>query len=260
MSKSFNKIKINFNQIFKKSNPAASPNFFVVFVYVGDVVQVYPENFPENVDLFFEIFPGLRNQAPFFLESDPNMKWEDIPLQLFDVCGPLPWTWEKVAKQALDLKSIPGIYVFEILRCFTTDPLLKEKFDEYCRPEGLEELYNYINRPKRTILEVLQDFPSVAAEIPTNYIFDIIPFMRPRAFSIASPPKEDHHIEILVAVVEFKTNLKKPRRGTCSYWLAHHAVLGETVAIYCEKGSLRPPSTVINFFIFDFDRVDRNTI
>ena len=205
---------------------------------------MFAENFPENVELFFEIFPNLRNQEPFYLVCDPQMSWESIPVQLFDVCGPQPWTWEIVASQLIDLQSIPGVYVFEVLKSFTSDPLLQEKFDEFCKPEGLEELYNYVNRPRRTIMEVLQDFPDAVSGLPPNYIFDIIPFMRPRAFSIASPPKETEHIEILVAVVEFKTNLKKLRKGTCSYWLAHHCKIGQKVSIYCEKGSLRPPITV----------------
>lgn len=208
------------------------------------MLQVYPESFPENVQLFFEIFPQLRNQSPFYVHCDAEMGWEAIPPELMEVVGPMPWTWEKVASQLLDLQSIPGQYVFEILYYFAEDPLLKEKFGEMLVEDGLEALYTYVNRPRRTIIEVLQDFPGVAMNIPANYIFELIPFLRPRAFSICSPPKDSFHIEILVAVVEYKTNLKKMRKGTCSYWLAHHCPIDYPVAVFCEKGSLRPPKTV----------------
>lgn len=223
--------------------------------FIGDVAQVYPENFPENITTFFEIFPGLKDQPPFYIICDPAMSWENIPPELFQVLGPQPWTWEKVATQLLDLQSIPGVYVFEILRSFVKDEdeLLKEKFDELCSAEGLEELYNYVNRPRRTILEILQDFSRVVTNVPVNYIFDLIPFMRSRAFSIASPPREKHHIEILVAVVEYRTNLKKSRKGTCSYWLAHYCRNDQPVAIYCEKGSLRPPAMVRIYLLFNFN-------
>lgn len=49
-----------------------------------------------------------------------------------------------------------------------------------------EELYSYCNRPRRTILEVLHDFPYSRAKIPFQYLFDLIPILQPRAFSIAS--------------------------------------------------------------------------
>jgi len=213
-------------------------------LFSGDAIQVYAENFSENVKSFFDLFPNLKDVAPFFLVSEPDMRWVTIPPAFFKLCGPQPWTWETVATKLLDLQSIPGVYAFQVLGHFAQDPLAKEKFEEYCGPEGLESLYNYINRPRRTILEVLLDFPTTAALIPPNYLLELIPFMRPRAFSIASPPKETHHIEILVAVVQYKTNLKTERKGTCSYWLAHHCDIGQKVGIFVEKGSLRAPTQV----------------
>ncbi|CAL8082460.1 unnamed protein product [Orchesella dallaii] len=207
----------------------------------GDVLQVFADNFPDNVQNFFKLYPQLRNQPPFYLVSVRSMRWVSIPAELFELCGPQPWTWEKVATKIFDFQSIPGVYAFQILRSFATDPLVIEKFDKYRRPEGLEDLYNYTNRPKRTILEVLLDFRNTAVLVPPKYLFELIPFMRPRAFSIASPPCETQHIEILVAVVDYKTNLKTRRRGTCSYWLAEYCQIGQKVGVFCEKGSLRPP-------------------
>ena len=52
-----------------------------------------------------------------------------------------------------------------------------------------EELFSYCNRPRRTITEVLADFPSAAAGVPFSYLFDLIPPLQPRAFSIASAPE-----------------------------------------------------------------------
>lgn len=48
-------------------------------------------------------------------------------------------------------------------------------------------MYDYANRPRRTIAEVLAEFRS--AKIPLEYITDIFPEIRPRQFSIASSSK-----------------------------------------------------------------------
>jgi len=53
-----------------------------------------------------------------------------------------------------------------------------------CYAKRQDELYDYCQRVKRTIREVLDDFRHV--RIPRDYIFDVFPPIRPREFSIAS--------------------------------------------------------------------------
>ena len=65
---------------------------------------------------------------------------------------------------------------------------------------------------RRNILEVLYDFRHTTPNIPPDYLFDLIPAIKQRSFSIASSPT--HHqavLELLVAVVNYRTNLKSPR-------------------------------------------------
>lgn len=50
-----------------------------------------------------------------------------------------------------------------------------------------DDLYEYCNRVRRTIREVLTEFRSVT--VPKEYIFDLFPPLRPRQFSIASSVK-----------------------------------------------------------------------
>ena len=51
-------------------------------------------------------------------------------------------------------QAIPRRYVFEVLAKVTTSDLEKDKLEEFLTPAGLEEMYSYCNRPKRTVLEV----------------------------------------------------------------------------------------------------------
>ena len=50
-----------------------------------------------------------------------------------------------------------------------------------------DELYDYCQKPRRTIREVMEEFRS--ARIPREYVFDVFPPLRPRQFSIASSIK-----------------------------------------------------------------------
>ncbi len=53
--------------------------------------------------------------------------------------------------------------------------------------QGQEERFDYCNRPRRHCLEVLYDFHHV--KVPLEYLFDLFPAIKPRAFSIASSAK-----------------------------------------------------------------------
>merc|ERR1711928_92344 len=50
-----------------------------------------------------------------------------------------------------------------------------------------------------------------------------------------------HQLQVLVAVVEYKTKLSEPRQGLCSKWLSR-LTPGTKVPIWIRKGTLRFPS------------------
>ena len=101
------------------------------------------------------------------------------------------------------------------------------------------DLYDYVNRPRRNILEVLYDFRHTTPNIPLEYLFDLMPPIRPRAFSISSSPSAHAgKIQLLVAVVSFRTKLLvKERLGLCSNFLASCAP-GTLVPIWVRKGTM----------------------
>ena len=113
-------------------------------------------------------------------------------------------------------------YFWEVLATYTDSELEREKFLEFTTAQGQQDLFDYVHRPRRTIVEILADFANTTARIPHEYIFDIIPPLQPRSFSIASSQMTSHdEAHLLVAVVCYKSKrLVKPRRGVCSTWLA----------------------------------------
>lgn len=145
-----------------------------------------------------------------------------------------------IADQLWDLNGVPRARTFELLSINCNDELEKEKLLELASAEGQEELFSYVNRPRRTILEVLQDFHKSTSQLTLQMLFEIFQFIKSRSFSIASCP-EHGTLDLLVAIVDYKTMLAKRRKGLCSNWLKSLQV-GDTVRAVIKKGTFKFPS------------------
>ncbi|XP_036892818.1 NADPH-dependent diflavin oxidoreductase 1 isoform X2 [Sturnira hondurensis] len=179
----------------------------------GDVVLIQPENTVRHVQHFCQVL-GLDPDQCFTLQ--PREPDSPCPVRL-----PQPCSVRHLVSKYLDIAGVPRRSFFELLACLSPQELEREKLLEFSSAAGQEALHEYCSRPRRTTLEVLCDFPHTAAAIPPDYLLDLIPPIRPRAFSIASSLlARPERLQILVAVVQYQTRLKEPRRGLCSSWLA----------------------------------------
>ncbi|CAK9440462.1 uncharacterized protein LODBEIA_P45620 [Lodderomyces beijingensis] len=178
--------------------------------HVGDTISLYPCNFDEDVQALLEAQPQWLPIA-------------DKPLCIRNLVGhEVRITLRNLLKHHLDIMSIPRRSFFSLVWHFCDNSnedgqREQDKLKEFGAFDDPEELYNYANRPRRSILETISEFKNNLS-IPVSYILDLIPLVKPRVFSIASRPNEDE-IEILVAVVEYKTIMRKIRRGVCTRWL-----------------------------------------
>lgn len=108
--------------------------------------------------------------------------------------------------------------------------------------EGLEDLLTYCHRPRRTILEVLRDFPQTTPSLPLDFLPDLIPALKSREFSVASSASVyPNEIHTLVAIVKYRTRLRKPRTGLCSTYMSKLQP-GDTVSVTIKKGTFTLPS------------------
>ncbi|KAG7499134.1 NADPH-dependent diflavin oxidoreductase 1 [Solea senegalensis] len=202
----------------------------------GDVVMMYPCNAPEDVQQFCQLL-RLNPEATFALRATDNTA---VPARL-----PQPCTVRYLVETYLDIAAVPRRSFFELLSTFATNELEQDKLKEFSSAEGQTDLHSYCNQPRRTALEVLTDFPHTTTEIKVDYLLDLFPEIQPRSFSIASSLKaHPNRLQILVAVVRYKTKLYKPRQGLCSTWLASlDPAQGEVcVPLWVKKGSLRFPT------------------
>ncbi|ONH69628.1 NADPH-dependent diflavin oxidoreductase 1 [Cyberlindnera fabianii] len=196
----------------------------------GDTIALYPTNDPREVDLLIEM-----------------QGWTEFADRRVVIDGPLPsiegglvktLTLRSLFTHHLDLKAIPRRSFFALLRHFASDEREKEKLAEFASFKDPEELYNYANRPRRSILEVIQEFFSV--KIPLEYVLDLFPIIKPRLFSIASAPSPDK-VELTVAIVQYRTAIRRIRRGLCTTWVKTLNV-GDKVVMNVKRSNLRLPS------------------
>lgn len=181
----------------------------------GDTIALYPSNSEEDVEAL------LKSQSHWIPLADKPLS---ISGNLFGVQGGIikDLTLRNLLTHHLDLSQVPTRSFFFTLWHFI-DGLTedgereKERAKEFSNINESEELYNYANRPRRLVLETLLEFEN-NLEIPVEYILDLFSFIKPRLFLIASCPSK-HEVELVIALVEYKTIMRKTRKGLCSTWL-----------------------------------------
>ncbi|KAL9082087.1 MAG: hypothetical protein Q9159_006736 [Coniocarpon cinnabarinum] len=190
----------------------------------GDVLTIFPRNATEDVDELISImhWESIADRPIEFVPDDYALT------DSIDVAPPLrlgaSTTLRDLITNYLDLNAIPRRSFFTNLAHFTSDPMQKERLLDFTKPELLDELYDYTTRPRRSILEVLQEFDTV--KIPWQWAASIFPHIKGRQFSIASGgnlkqgPNGDTRIQLLVAIVRYRTIIKKLRQGLCTRYLS----------------------------------------
>ncbi|KAI9803045.1 MAG: NAPDH-dependent diflavin reductase [Phylliscum demangeonii] len=193
----------------------------------GDVLAIFPKNFPQDVDSLLSLMDWgdiadkpIRIVAQGALQEMEDERSPGLYLPLATTT-----TVRHLLTHYLDITAIPRRSFFARIAHFTDDPREKERLLEFTKPEYLDELFDYTTRARRSILEVLLDFQSV--KIPWSWIGDVFPILKSRQFSIASggalkkTGAMPFHtkFQLLVAIVRYRTVIKKVRQGVCSRYL-----------------------------------------
>jgi len=181
----------------------------------GDVVRLYPDNDAATVDAV------LASQAwPATAQTNLGCTVRDALLK------------------HVDLNAIPRRKFFVLCQHFCAKPAQRERMEEFSA--DLDDLFNYTTRPRRSIAEVVLEFDSL--RIPLEYLLDAFPPLRPRQFSIASKPDSaapQPTVELCVAIVKYRTALRRIRRGLCTRWLDQHCPPGTRVRVAFEANAMQ---------------------
>ncbi|KAL6614567.1 hypothetical protein ACP70R_036837 [Stipagrostis hirtigluma subsp. patula] len=204
----------------------------------GDVLEVLPSQDPSAVDAFIErcnldpdcyITIRPKNGDKVSKGAVANSLIDRIKLKTF-------------VALTMDVASAsPRRYFFEVMSFFATAEHEKEKLQYFASPEGRDDLYQYNQKEGRTVLEVLEDFPSV--QMPFEWLVQLTPPLKKRAFSISSSPlAHPDQIHLTVSIVSWRTPFKRTRRGLCSTWLAGINPSEENlIPCWVQQGSMPTP-------------------
>jgi sulfite reductase alpha subunit-like flavoprotein len=215
-------------RLLKLSTPSSHP-------YVpGSTLTIYPKNFPADVTEFLRImsWTSIADAPLHFVRTNPSSAQETTTT-------PIPHatnlTLRSLLTNHLDILSIPRRSFFAQLAHYTTDPFQRERLLEFTDPQYIDELYDYTTRPRRSTLEVLQEFETV--NIPWQRICTLIPVMRGRQFSIASADTGTGNVDLLIAIVKYKTVIKRIRQGVCTRYI-QTLERGQRITVTMQKGGL----------------------
>lgn len=208
----------------------------------GDVLTIYPKNSVEDVDQILSLmdWTDIADKPISFAPTKPTYGSSFYPSP--PIALPMTViTLRLLLMEHLDLTAIPRRSFFSLIAHFTDDQFHKDRLLEFTKPEYIDELYDYTTRPRRSILEVLQEFETV--KIPWQWAATVLPELRGRQFSIASggqlkiKSKFSTRFEILAAIVKYKTVIKKVREGVCTRYLANLPT-GSRLCVKLQKGGL----------------------
>ncbi|CAI2352445.1 unnamed protein product [Caenorhabditis sp. 36 PRJEB53466] len=203
----------------------------------GDVLMVRPYNMKETIEIAIEALGFSEELLDRPVKVMKN--YEFIKSPPYYLLGNIT-TLRICLERYFDLQQVPKRSFFEMLSYFSKDPAEKERLSELASSEGIDDLYDYARRSRRTSAEALRDFPNTAKNLNPDQLFEILPTIRPRAFSIASAPNMSN-VELLVAKVEYSTRLTDKRRGLCSTFISRLAP-GEKVFCKIRSGTFKFPS------------------
>lgn len=211
----------------------------------GDVLEVMPRQNAVAVDAFIKrccLDPDAYITVEATNSSKPfqGIDKESLPSQT-------PVKLRTLVESTMDIASAsPRRYFFEVMSHFVTAEHEKERLQYFASPEGRDDLYEYNKKERRTVIEVLEDFPSV--HLPLEWLLQLVPRLQTRMFSISSSLlAHPNQVHITVAVVSWMTPFKRKRYGLCSTWLAQLDPKKDEVHVpvwVCQGALKRPPPSV----------------
>ncbi|CAI9110692.1 OLC1v1010760C1 [Oldenlandia corymbosa var. corymbosa] len=208
---------------------------------VGDYVELLPGQDPDAVDTFIK---RCNLNPETYISVLPRAKETDFGDTNHSLIAPMKL--KTFVELTMDVASAsPRRYFFEIMSNFASAEHEKERLLYFASPEGRDDLYQYNQKERRTVLEVLEDFPSV--QMPFEWLVQLVPPLKPRAFSISSSSLvHPNQVHLTVSVVSWTTPYKRKRNGLCSTWLAGlYPQQGIVIPAWFHKGSLPSPAPAL---------------
>jgi len=217
----------------------------------GDVLCVRPENPEDEVDAVLGSL-GLGGDDLVAVEG-PTNDGDPRARQWFGDGGGGGdgVSARELLRRRVDISRSPRRRLFAVLaeHARGQDEEEWERLAYLASAEGMDALYAYNQRERRTVGEVLSDFPAACAGVRAagnaglSHVLSALGALQPRKFSLSSSPSADTGgvLAVTVAVLVVKTPYKRVRTGLCSTWLAGLGPGDVVPRAWIEEGALRLP-------------------
>ncbi|KIV85259.1 hypothetical protein PV11_00979 [Exophiala sideris] len=216
----------------------------------GDALAIPPQNMPTDVAFLIERmgWQDVADSPVHLISTRKSSTPNSARLMTSPIFSKSDHTLRTLLTEYLDINAIPRRSFFAAIANYTADEMHKERLLEFTDPQYLDEYYDYATRPRRSILEILQEFDTV--HLPWQEATNIFPPMRPRQFSVASGGKLKYSddgstiFELLIAIVKYKTVIKRIREGVCTRYLAQLPVGTKLQVSLKTEGRFSKPSEI----------------
>jgi len=119
-----------------------------------------------------------------------------------------------------DIQALPSKRFLRMMADYCSSAQDKEKLIHLCSTKGRDDYVKQIEGARLTLLELLEQFPS--CQPPLAHLFDSLPPLKPRYYSIASSSlvhNQRAHFAFTVVNVPIPSTTRR-WKGGCSNWLA----------------------------------------
>ncbi|PSC71305.1 NADPH-cytochrome P450 reductase isoform A [Micractinium conductrix] len=201
----------------------------------GDHVAVFAENSPAVVEAAARVL-GLPLSHCFRMRL-PSHNKHGLPEPAVE--GPL--TLRCALARCADLLSAPNKAALLALAACAKDAGEAARLQHLASIEGTDSYHEYVLSAKRSLLEVMQDFPSARPSLGA-FFGSVAPHLQPRYYSISSAPQQHpRSVHITCAVVKERMPTGREHEGVASSWLAA-AKRGHRIPIFLRHSTFKLPA------------------
>ncbi|EFJ44966.1 hypothetical protein VOLCADRAFT_76078 [Volvox carteri f. nagariensis] len=208
----------------------------------GDHIALYAQNGEAAVKavadlLGFDLDARIVLSMPRSTSSGDSGRSSDLPPPF-----PGPISIRTALSYFADVLSSPHRDALLALSTFAADREEAARLAHLGSSLGKQDYAEFIGKPHRSLLEVLQAFPSAKPTIGA-FFGCIAPRLQPRFYSISSSPKQHPtSIHITCAVVRDLMPTGRVHEGVCSTWLKRHG-MGAVVPVFVRHSQFKLPQS-----------------
>jgi NADPH-ferrihemoprotein reductase len=205
----------------------------------GDHVGVFAENSPEVVTAAAKIL-GLPLDMCFTLRTPTTGPSSSTSLSAPPGAAGTALTLRHALAHYADVLSSPDKGALSALAAFATNPQEAAKLNQLASIEGRDIYHSYIVTAKRSLLEIMQEFPSAKPTLGA-FFGSIAPRLQPRYYSISSSPiVHPRSVHITAAVIKETMPTGRVHHGVATSWLAA-AKTGTKVPVFLRHSAFKLP-------------------